>query len=122
MLFGAMKSGRRLKNAIIEEEGNIMPYLIYAIDFDNMDQIREQNRDAHRKHLRSIGDKLLASGAILDEDGVNVIGGMSIIDTEIYSEAEHFALSDPYQEAGIRKEVKICKWRKRWWEGKLLVR
>ena len=38
-----------------------MAYLIYAIDFDNMNEIREENPDAHRKHLSSIGYKLLAS-------------------------------------------------------------
>ena len=55
-----------------------MPYLIYARDFEEMDAQREQIRDAHREHLRSIGDKLLASGALLDEDGITVIGGISL--------------------------------------------
>ena len=100
-------------------EDNIA-YLIYAIDFDNMHEIREQNRDAHRKHLSSIGDKLLASGALLDQDGINVIGGMSLIDTDNYAEAEQFALTDPYSRVGIRQDVKILKWRKRWWQGQFL--
>lgn len=52
-----------------------MPYLIYARDFDDMDSQREQIREVHREHLRSIGDKLLASGALLDDDGITVIGG-----------------------------------------------
>ncbi len=94
-----------------------MPYLIYARDFEEMDVQREQIRDAHREHLRSIGDKLLASGALLDDDGITVIGGISLIDMEDRSEAEKFAYNDPYAKAGIRKETLILKWRQRWWNG-----
>ncbi|KTC99043.1 YciI-like protein [Legionella geestiana] len=97
-----------------------MPYLIYARDFDNMDAQREQIREAHREHLRSIGDKLLASGALLDDDGTTVIGGISLIDTEDRAEAEKFANDDPYGKAGIRKETLILKWRQRWWNGNFL--
>jgi uncharacterized protein YciI len=98
-----------------------MTYLIYAIDFEEQDDKREEIRIAHRDHLRSIGNKLLASGALLSEDGRTVIGGISLIDTDNFSEAESFALADPYQKAGIRKELKILKWRKRWWEGQFLL-
>jgi len=97
-----------------------MPYLIYAIDFDNMDEKREKIRDAHRAHLKSIGKKLLASGALLDDDNERIIGGISLIDTENIQEAEDFAFKDPYHLAGIRQETKILKWRKRWWEGQFL--
>ncbi|NDB82140.1 MAG: YciI family protein [Alphaproteobacteria bacterium] len=80
-----------------------------AIDFDNMHDIREQNRDAHRNHSRIIADQLLASGAILDEDGANIIGGFSIIDTDDYTEAEEFVLTDPYQKVQIKQDVKILR-------------
>lgn len=97
-----------------------MPYLIYACDFDDMDSQREQIREAHRDHLRSMGDKLLASGALLDDDGTTIIGGISLIDTEDRAEAEKFAYEDPYEKAGIRKETLILKWRQRWWNGNFL--
>lgn len=97
-----------------------MPYLIYALDYENMETTREMIRDNHRNHLRSVGKKLLASGALLAEDGKTVIGGMSLLDTDNYDEAKIFAFDDPYEKAGIRKETKILKWRKRWWEGEFL--
>jgi hypothetical protein len=97
-----------------------MCYLIYALDFKDMDEVREKIRSAHREHLRKIGKKLLASGALLDEDGSTVIGGISLIDTNDYTEAEQFASQDPYHKAGIRKETKILKWRRRWWCGEFL--
>lgn len=98
-----------------------MPYLIYALDYENMDSIREKMRTEHREHLQSVGKKLLASGALLNEDGKTVIGGISLLDTNDYEEAKKFAFDDPYQKAGLRKETKILKWRKRWWEGKCLL-
>lgn len=98
-----------------------MPYLIYALDYENMGATREKIRNDHREHLQSAGKKLLASGALLDEDGKTVIGGISLLDTNDYEEAKKFAFDDPYQKAGIRKETKILKWRKRWWEGELFL-
>lgn len=97
-----------------------MPYLIYARDFENMDTRREEIRNEHRNHLRSIGDKLLASGALLDEDGKSIIGGISLIDTNDRIEAEKFAFDDPYEKAGIRKETLILRWRRRWWNGEFI--
>jgi uncharacterized protein len=97
-----------------------MPYLIYAIDYDNKDVVREEVRELHRQYLRSLGVKLLASGALLDEDNHTVIGGISLLDTDFYEEAKKIALEDPYEKSKIRKEVKILKWRKRWWNGDFL--
>jgi uncharacterized protein YciI len=97
-----------------------MPYLIYAIDHSGMETQREALRQAHRDHLKSYGVKILASGALLDEDGKMVIGGISLLDTESRKEAEDFAHNDPYSQAGIRAQTLIHRWRKRWWNGLFL--
>lgn len=97
-----------------------MAYLIYALDHEGMEERREKIRQEHRYHLKMAGKKLLASGALLSEDGAKVIGGISLLDTDNYDEAIQFAFDDPYQKSGIRKETKILKWRKRWWEGEFL--
>lgn len=96
-----------------------MPYLIFATDFPNQETTREANRQAHRDFLKKYGDKILASGALLDEDGT-IIGGISLFDTDDWHEAKLFADSDPYASAGIRAETKIIRWRKRWWDGSFL--
>lgn len=98
-----------------------MPYLIYAIDHDEKETIRESSREAHRIHLRSMGTRLLASGALLLDDQVTVIGGISLLDTESREEAMSFALTDPYSKAGIRRETQVLYWRKRWWDGTFLL-
>jgi uncharacterized protein len=99
-----------------------MPYLIYAVnhDHESIETRKKEVQEAHRDHLRGAGKKLLASGALLAEDGKTVIGGLSLLDTDDFSIAEKFALEDPYQKAGLRKELKILKWRKRWWEGQFM--
>ena len=98
-----------------------MPYLIYAIDHDGMDEVREALRQAHRDHLGSAGVKLLGSGALLDDDGVKIIGGLSVLDTDDKQEAQRFADSDPYSIAGIRKTTTIVRWRRRWQDGAFLA-
>ncbi len=97
-----------------------MPFLIHADDFDGMNEARENNREAHRAHLEAKGDKILAAGAILADDGETVVGGLTILDTDDREEAETFAATDPYTTAGIRKETTVTRWRKRWWEGDFL--
>ena len=93
-----------------------MPYLIYVEDHIGMNDIRESLREEHRKHLKSLGGLLLASGALLD-DHDNVIGGLSLVDLDKEA-ALLFAKTDPYELVNIRKKTKVIKWRNRWWNGK----
>ena len=98
-----------------------MPYLIYAIDHDGMDDTREALRQQHRDHLASVGSKLLGSGALLDDDGEKIIGGLSILDTCDKQEAQRFADNDPYSLAGIRRQTRLVRWRRRWLDGEFLA-
>ncbi len=94
-----------------------MPFLIIAFDHPDQDAQREAVREAHRAHLAALGDRLLASGALLADDGVSIIGGASLIDTESEEEARCFEQDDPYARAGIRASVQVVRWRLRWWCG-----
>lgn len=94
-----------------------MPFLITAYDHPNKESEREAVRQAHRDYLASFGKRLLASGALLDETGENIIGGTSLFDTDDRAEALRFEAEDPYAKAGIRAEVKVTQWRLRWWVG-----
>ncbi len=94
-----------------------MPYLIITYDHPNMEEKRETVREAHRAHLASAGKKLLGSEALLAEDGVTIVGGASLLDTDRKEEAVRFEAEDPYAEAGIRRKVMIVPWRSRWWRG-----
>lgn len=94
-----------------------MPFLIFAYDHPDMDARREAVRQAHRDYLAAQGQRLLASGALLDEAG-RIVGGSSLLDTDDRVEAERFEADDPYAQAGIRARVEIVEWRLRWWVGR----
>ena len=94
-----------------------MAFLITAYDHPGIEAKREEVRDAHREYLAAAGARLLASGALLAEDGETIIGGTSLLDTDDYDEALRFEAEDPYAKAGLRKSVTIIRWRLRWWLG-----
>jgi len=94
-----------------------MPYLIQTRDDLEKSDLRETLREAHRDHLRAQGSKVLASGAILADDGVSIVGGMNILDTNDRTEADQFAASVPYALAGLHLGTMVVRWRKRWWDG-----
>ena len=97
-----------------------MPYLIQARDDLDKTDLRETLRDEHRAHPATQGEKILASGAILADDGKTIVGGMTIFDTDDRAEAEHFAATDPYAIAGLHLNTMIVRWRRRWWDGEFL--
>ena len=70
-----------------------------------MDRKRDELLEAHRAHLAAQGVKLLASGALLGDDGNHIEGGASLLDTEDFKEAVRFETQDPYAKAGIRARV-----------------
>jgi uncharacterized protein len=94
-----------------------MPYLVIAHDHPGLDDKRETLRDAHRAYLRAQGKRLLASGALLGDDGKTIVGGASLFDTEDMQEAIRFETEDPYAKAGLRARTEIVQWRLRWWMG-----
>lgn len=93
-----------------------IPFLIYANDFEGKE--RKGLRSAHREHIKSAGNKILASGTLLANDKITIIDGISLLDTESSKEAEKFAFEDPLEKAGIRKETLVLRWRSRWLDGK----
>lgn len=94
-----------------------MPFLILAFDHPDMEKKREATRESHRAYLAEQGARLLASGALLADDGIAIIGGASLLDVASRQEAEEFERRDPYALAGIRAKVEIRPWRLRWWSG-----
>lgn len=94
-----------------------MPYLVLAYDHPDKQRERETVRQDHRDYLAAQGRRLLSSGALLDDTGTEIIGGASLLDTDVREEAVRFEAEDPYATAGIRQRVEIIPWRLRWWIG-----
>jgi len=87
-------------------------YLIFCIDKPGSLDIRKANRDAHLAYLKEQGDKLVAAGPTVTEDGETMNGSLLVMNFANQGEAEAFAAGDPYGKAGLFESVTIKKWNK----------
>ncbi len=89
-----------------------MPYAIQTKDKPDHGNLRAELRDAHLAFLNANLDKLLAAGAVIDDDGTGGHGGILIVDTDDRVEAEAFAADDPFTKAGLFESLTVTRWRK----------
>jgi uncharacterized protein YciI len=98
-----------------------VPYVIQTVDKPGASQVRSATRPAHLEYLTARKDKLLAAGALIDDDGSGGHGGVLIIDTDDRAEAERFAADDPFTKAGLFQKVTITRWRKAFFDKQRLI-
>lgn len=98
-----------------------MPYAIQTMDKPNSLSLRTDKRAEHVAYLKAHLPKLLAAGALLEDDATGGFGGIILLDTEDRAEAERFAANDPYALAGLFDAVRISRWRKAFFDGKSLL-
>jgi len=98
-----------------------MPYLIQLKDKPDSFDLRMKVRAEHLAYLDAHKAKLLAAGALIDDDGSGGFGGAIIYDSDDRSEAESFIHNDPFHKAGLFSEVVLTRWRKAFFDGKNLV-
>ncbi len=89
-----------------------MYFAFYCIDKEGHGQVRLDNRSAHLGHLKSQGDKVLAAGPLISDDGSSMLGSLLIVDFEDRQAAKIFAAADPYAKAGLFAQVDIVAWKK----------
>ena len=75
---------------------------------DHLD-LRMSTRESHLVHLRSLGDRLIAAGPTLDENG-KPNGSLVVIDASDADAAQAFADADPYGKAGLFAVVDVRPW------------
>jgi uncharacterized protein YciI len=98
-----------------------MPYAIQTRDKAGSSKVRADNRAAHIDYLTANKHKLLAAGALIDDDGTGGNGGILIVDTDDRKEAERFAAEDPFTKAGLFEKVTITRWRKAFFNKERLI-
>jgi uncharacterized protein len=98
-----------------------MPYAIMTVDKANHMHVRKAARDEHLAYLTAHKHKLLAAGALIDDDGTGGRGGILIVDTDDRNEAERFAAEDPFTKAGLFEKVTVTRWRKAFFNGERLI-
>jgi uncharacterized protein YciI len=103
------------------EEETRMPYAIQTVDKPNSAELRAATRPAHLEYLTANQHKLLAAGAVINDDGTGGHGGILLVDTDDRAEAERFIAEDPFTKAGLFQSVTVVRWRKAFFDGKRLV-
>ncbi|HZR01875.1 MAG TPA: YciI family protein [Burkholderiales bacterium] len=98
-----------------------MPYAIQLEDKPGSAQLRAAVRPAHLEYLTANASKLLAAGALINDDGTGGHGGILIVDTDDRAEAERLINEDPFTKAGLFQKITITRWRKAFFDGKRLV-
>jgi uncharacterized protein len=89
-----------------------MPYVIQTFDKPGHAHVRTANRAVHLDYLEKHKGKLLAAGAVIQDDGSTGEGGLIIVDTEDRKVAEDFIANDPFTTAGLFAKVTVTRWRK----------
>lgn len=98
-----------------------MPYIIETWDKPDHQPVRAANRPEHLRFLADNAAKLLACGAKLNDDGVDLGGGLYVVDTEDRAEAEAFIAADPFSKAELFQRVTITRWRKAYVAGQCFI-
>ncbi|HEU5283391.1 MAG TPA: YciI family protein [Burkholderiales bacterium] len=98
-----------------------MPYAIQTVDKPGTAELRASTRASHLEYLTRNKDKLLAAGALIDDDGTGGHGGLLIVDTDERAEAERFIAEDPFTKAGLFQKVTVTRWRKAFFNKERLI-
>jgi len=98
-----------------------MPYVIQTEDKPDHAHVRAEARGEHIAYLTKHKDKLLAAGAVVDDDGTGGHGGILIVDTDDRAEAERFIAEDPFTKAGLFAKVTVTRWRKAFFNKERLI-
>lgn len=87
-----------------------MRIALICIDKPDALQTRLDNRAAHLAHIAATGVVEMA-GPFLNADG-QMTGSLIILNVETLSDAQNWAVSDPYSIAGLFQSVTISEWKK----------
>lgn len=98
-----------------------MPYAILTTDKPNSAELRARVRDTHIEYLTANVHKLLAAGALINDDGSGGHGGILIVDTDDRKDAEAFIAADPFTKAGLFEKVTVTRWRKAYFNKQKLI-
>ena len=93
-------------------EVSVIPYAIITTDKPDHLRVRNDNRPEHGDYLVANQHRLLAGGALIEDDGSGGKGGLIIVDTDDRGEAEAFINGDRFTKAGLFQSVTITRWRK----------
>ena len=88
-----------------------MLFVISCEDKPDSLALRLANRDAHLHYLENFSAQVLMAGPYLNVDN-QPIGSMLIVEFPGEADAVSFSENDPYNRAGLFKDVFVRPWKK----------
>jgi uncharacterized protein YciI len=98
-----------------------MPYMIMMTDKPDQAELRAKTRGVHLDYLDANKHKLLAAGALIEDDGTGGNASLYIVDTDDRAEAQRFLEGDPFHKVGLFAKVEVRRWRKAFYNKERLV-
>jgi uncharacterized protein len=90
-----------------------MNFVVYCLDYPDMERRRDEHREAHRAHMLSNPVRRVIAGPLTEQDGETICGNFSIYESDDVETVREYVLNDPYHAAGIWKSVDIRPFIKR---------
>lgn len=87
-----------------------MLFAVIRHDHPNSLDLRMAARPKHLEYLKTVLDKIMYGGALLDDEGKQ-IGSMLIIDVADKAAADAFADADPFVEANLFASTSVRQFR-----------
>ena len=87
-----------------------MYWLMICRHRDDAADLREQHRDAHRRHVATGGGglaRVLIGSALTEDDGETPNGNFGVLEAPSREAALAFAENDPYAVAGLVEAIEI---------------
>jgi uncharacterized protein YciI len=84
-------------------------FAIIAEDKPNGVEHRMAVRPAHLAHLKTVGDKLVFAGPLLDAAS-QPCGSLMVIEADDQAEAEAMAKRDPFVREGVFESYQVRRW------------
>lgn len=92
-----------------------MPYLILFEDAPDHDHVRAAKMADHLAFLTAHKDVVQAAGPLFDNDAG--AGGAWVVSVTSKAEAEALVHADPFWPTGLRKSVRILRWKQVFVDG-----
>ena len=87
-----------------------MLFAVIRHDRPNSLALRQSERPRHLEYLKTVLDKIMYGGALLDDEGKQ-IGSVLIIDVADKKAADAFTVADPYVEADLFDSTSVRQFR-----------
>ena len=85
-------------------------FAIHCVDKPNSLELRMATREAHLAYVGGFREQLRLGGPMLNQGG-DMAGSIILVEMETLAEAQAFAASDPYNQAGLFERVHISAFR-----------